>query len=261
MRDSLAVTSAPSYAPLVPNPASEIVSLAYWTELFTPPQSRPEKELRSFFASLAETTEYRSYRALPPGGAVMSAEDPAQGAERESYLAVLPDRITVKELRSEGVSLDLFQERVEQAIAGSSKILGLGAFLCQKACVQALIHQGRHKLAVEYVAGDVLKLDAKRLSEHLGSVVRMVGLRCLTQPSEPEPEKPPVPQFDIQIESSLQSPPYVWISATGTFPGPIAGGEPQGILGNVRAVYEFVEGRVVPFVLGRPANPPPATQE
>lgn len=235
----------------------EIVSVAYWTELHTPPQAREAKGLRALFEALADRCGYTSFKAIAPAGAMMAADEPATGSEPESYVAVMPDRIAVRERRPGGVSLEQFQERVEQAVQGSSKAFEIPFFWLQRACVQVLLPQRRHPSAMQYVAEDLCALDAGRLAGHLGPL-RMVGMRCIAGQGEAD-SKLATPSYDVQIESSLasQSATYVWISATGSFPGPLPCAEPGSVSGNVRAVYDFVEGRVVPYVLG---NPPPGSQ-
>jgi hypothetical protein len=234
---------------------TEIVSVAYWTELFTPPQSRPAKVLRDLFGRLAEECNYTNYRTLQPSGAVMAGEEGGESAETESSLTIAPERIQVKEQRPDGVSIDEFQDRVEHAVRGSSDALEIPFFIHQRACLQALLHQHRRDAAIEYMAQDVANLDAERLAGHMGEL-GMVGIRCFVQPGG-DGGLLATPAYDVQIESSVQNPAYLWISVTGNFPGPLPGVEPGGVIGNVRAVYEFVESRVVPYVCG---NPPPADQ-
>jgi hypothetical protein len=235
---------------------SEIVSVAYWTELVTPPQQRSSKTLRDLFGALAESCAYANYRTLQPSGAVMAGSDGGEGDDAESTFTVTPDRLQVKEQRAEGVSIDEFQDRVTHAVRGSTDALAIPFFLHQRACLQAVLHQHRHKLAMEYVARDVAHVDPSQLAGHLGTI-GMLGLRCFVHPAGNGQGAVATPAYDVQIESSVQDPAYLWISVTGNFPGPLAGVEPGGVIGNVRAVYEFAESRVVPFVLG---NTPPADQ-
>jgi len=234
---------------------SEIVSVAYWTELFTPPQARSARACRELFSRLANECDYSDYRTLQPSGAVMASSTGADDDDEESTFTVTPERLQVKEQRAAGVSIDEFQDRVEHAVKGSSDALEIPFFIHQRACLQALLHQNRHKQAMQYVAEDVAHLDAGRLIGHMGEL-GMVGIRCYVQPGG-ESETVAVPSYDVQIESSVQDPAYLWISVTGNFPGPLPGVEPGGVVCNVRAVYEFVETRVVPYIVG---NAPPEDQ-
>lgn len=234
----------------------EIVSVAYWTELFTPPQARSAKALRDLFTQLADACAYSNYRTLQPSGAVMAGREGAgDDDDEESTFTVTPDRLQVKEQRPTGVSIDEFQDRVAHAVRGSTDTLAIPFFLHQRACLQALLHQNRHEQAMQYMAEDVARLDAARLAGHMGKI-GMVGIRCFVQPGG---DGGPVvtPAYDVQIESSVRDPAYLWLSVTGNFPGPLPGVEPGGVVGNVRAVYDFVESHVVPFVVG---NTPPADQ-
>jgi hypothetical protein len=232
---------------------AEIVSVAYWTELFTPPQARSARALRELFSQLADACEYSNYRTLQPSGAVMAGREAASEDDAESTFTVMPDRLQVREQRPSGVSIDEFQDRVAHAVRGSTDALAIPFFLHQRACLQALLHQNRHEQAMQYMAEDVARLDAARLAGYMGKI-GMVGIRCFVQPGG-DSENLATPAYDVQIESSVKAPAYLHLSVTGNFPGPLPGVEPGGVVGNVRAVYDFVEAHVVPFVVG---ETPPA---
>lgn len=214
-------------------------TIAFLCELLHPPQVPDPAPFQRVHNRFFETGSplYGSF-SVTADGAVLSNPLPHPGAV--SSAAFLQDRFQFRE-ESTGISAEDFVSRVEDVTRIVLEERPVPLFTGQAITVRSLVNPRSFRDSRDFLKEGVLRMESELAS--FGRDPQLLGLRMVFPPTREEPHA-----FTLRVESFANDPRSLFLENTGAF-GPVVvarGLDPIGV--NVRATYEFLVERALPFL-------------
>ena len=214
-------------------------TIAFLSEFIHPPQPTDARAIQKLHNQMFESGHppYSSF-AVTPAGPLLTNPSARKGAV--SQVAFLEDRIQFREELGD-TTQDSFAERVIEILKGALPLRKVEVLTGQQITLRSLINPHSFQDSREFLHEGMFRFgDAMSV---YGRSPQLFGMR-LVFPPEGEQRN----AFALRIESYNADARSLYVEVQGSFgPTTVATGL-EDITSNVQDTYEFMRGRVLPFI-------------
>lgn len=214
-------------------------TIAFLCELLHPPAVPDPAPIQRIHNELFQGSSpaYRSF-TVTGEGAVLSNPMTQPGAV--SSAAFLHDRIQFREELT-GLTLDEFCQRVEEITTRTVPERNVQIFTAMVVTVRTLVNPKHFKDSRGFLKEAVFGFGPEL--QALGREAQLYGMRMVFPPTPDEPYA-----FTLRTESFASDPRSLFLENQGNFGPTIPARGLEPLAENIRATYDFVVARALPFV-------------
>ncbi len=222
-------------------------TIAFLSEFIHPPQAPDARAIQKLHNRMFESGHppYSSF-AVTPAGPLLTNPSAQKGAV--SQVAFLEDRVQFREELGDATQ-DSFAQRVTEVLKGALPLRNIETITGQQITLRSLINPQAFQDSREFLHEGMFRFgDAMRVYERSP---QLFGMR-LVFPPEGEQRN----AYSLRIESYNADARSLYVEIPGSFGPTTVATELDDVTSNVHETYEFMLGRVLPFIASFDARQP-----